>query len=109
MCTSSSTSNVRLKPLAFGQITLTRWPALARVVASSHTRRSNGTGRFWTTISTRQGLPAEANVPIAITPSVDDVSEVDDPLPWPGTLRDRPERRVAVADHEGVGVAEDLV
>src|ERR687897_1233410 len=109
MCTSSSTSKERVKPLALGQMTLTRWPALAGVVASSHTRRSNGTGRLWTTMRTRRGLPADAIVAVPIAASVDDVDEVDNPLTWSRALGDRPERRVVVADHQGAGVVEDLV
>src|SRR4029453_18920718 len=109
MCTSSSTSKERVKPLALGQMTLTRWPALARLGPPSHTRRSNGTGRLWTTIRTRRGLPADAIVAVPIAASVDDADEVDDPLPGPRALGDGPERRVVVGDHQGPGVVEDLL
>ena len=39
-------------PGPFGQMTLTSYPARRRAWHSSQTRRSNGTGRFWTMIST---------------------------------------------------------
>src|SRR5919108_6489674 len=107
MWTSSRTSKERLKPLALGQMTLTLYPALARVVASSQTRRSKGTGRFWTTIRTRRGLPAEAIVLAPVAAPVDDPDQVDDPLAGPRILGHGLEGRVAVADHQRAGVVED--
>src|SRR6478735_7343608 len=99
MCTSSSSSKDRGNCADLGQMTLTDQPARANVVASSHTRRSNGTGRFCTTIRTRR-LPADAFVdkgPLldaALAPH-----QVDQALVL-GERGDRPvEGRVVGADH----------
>ena len=44
-------------PSPFGQTTVTWYPASRSAWLSSQTRRSNGTGRFWTMIRTRAHQP----------------------------------------------------
>src|ERR1700741_4186362 len=47
-------SNFFSQPFPVGQMIETPYPAARRVVASCHTRRSNGLGRFSTRIRTRR-------------------------------------------------------
>src|SRR5580765_7100364 len=54
MSMPSIDSNFFSKPLPVGQMIETPYPAERRVVASCHTRRSNGLGRFSTSIRTRR-------------------------------------------------------
>ncbi len=53
MSTPSIASNFFSQPLPVGQMIETPYPASRSVVASCHTRRSNGLGRFSTRKRTR--------------------------------------------------------
>src|SRR5262245_41364345 len=55
MSIPSIDTNFSSQPFPVGQMIETPYPASRRVVASCHTRRSNGLGRFSTRIRTRRG------------------------------------------------------
>jgi hypothetical protein len=55
----------RISPVPRGPITATRQPAACRAVASCQTRRSKGTGRFSTRITTRGRGPVARAAPLS--------------------------------------------
>src|SRR6266571_6499393 len=96
----------------------TRYPASRSAVASCHTRRSNGLGRFSTRINTRLGplmsavfraLPTDPFVDAGHAARIGDAHKVDDGLPVGQALGNVAEFRRGVADDDGPGVLENLV
>src|SRR5688500_846021 len=116
----SIASNFFSQPLPVGQMMETTWPASRIVVAACHSRRSNGLGRFSTSINTLLGrlrsvvvkarsLPAKSFVDPGDAARLGDAHQVDDGLPLGEALRDVAEFRRGVADDDGVGVREHFL
>src|SRR5580698_7641601 len=134
----STTSCAAVASLPVGQITETSYPAETSVVASFQTRRSKGTGRFSTIISTcfdlpsmpvrndhtcqsnqepndridfnrcRQLLPVDADVALAEPAIIGNAHQIDEDLIAPHPLGDRQELGIPVSDYNDFGVIERL-
>src|SRR5690348_3278409 len=91
MAMSSMTTCFSSQPRPVGQMIETVWPASRSALASCHTRRSNGDGRFSTRMSTRFGFRRKGSLRPRVEIAPLDVQ--GDEAARPGRVAAHPKRR----------------
>src|ERR1051326_5228599 len=96
----SIASNFASQPRPVGQMRGTAWPASRSVLASCHTRRSKGDGRFSTSIRTRLGFMNDGDQRPRLEVAPFDVQR--DEAAWPARIAAHPERRRGAGERRPV-------